>query len=109
MKYSKAIKASDLKSGQKMKVIIEDKEILLVNIDNKYYATDSKCPHMGGELNEGRLEESHIICPKHGSVFDVKTGKLVEQGRMFKIRVKADDLNSYPVMLKDGDVLIGVE
>ncbi len=92
-----------------MKVTIEDKEILLVNIDNKYYATDSKCPHMKGELNEGRLEESHIICPKHGSVFDVKTGKLVKHGKMFKIKVKTDDLIIYPVMLQDGDVYISVE
>lgn len=109
MVYVKAIKASELKNGQKIKVTIENKDILLINIDNAYYAIDSKCTHMGGEFIEGRLDGSHIICPKHGSVFDAKTGKLVEQGRMFKIRVKADDLNSYPIMLKDGDVLIGVE
>ncbi|NMC57662.1 MAG: Rieske 2Fe-2S domain-containing protein [Eubacteriaceae bacterium] len=108
MRYVKAIKTSDLKSGQKMEVTIEGKDILLINIDNKFYATDSKCTHMGGELNKGRLEGSHIICPKHGSVFDVKTGKLIEQGKMFSIRVKAKDLNSYPVMLEGGDVFIGI-
>lgn len=109
MRYVKAIKASELKSGQKMKVMLEDKEILLVNIDNQYYAIDSKCSHMGGELNEGGLEGSHVICPKHGSVFDVKTGKLIEQGKMFKIKVKANDLNIYPVELQNGDVYIGIE
>lgn len=108
MVYVKAIKASELKNGQKIKAAIKDKDILLINIDNTYYAIDSKCTHMGGELIEGRLDGSHIICPKHGSIFDVKTGKLIEQGKMFKIKVKADDLNSYPVMLKDGDVFIGI-
>lgn len=108
MEYVKAIKASDLKNGQKIKVAMKDKDILLINVDNKFYATDSKCTHMGGELIEGRLDGSHIICPKHGSIFDVKTGKLIEQGKMFKIKVKADDLNSYPVLIRDGDVFIGI-
>jgi 3-phenylpropionate/trans-cinnamate dioxygenase ferredoxin subunit len=109
MKYVKAIQADELSNGQKMKVTIEDKEILLVNLDNDYYAVDSVCPHMGGALNEGKLEAGHIICPRHGSVFDVKTGKVVERGTLFMIKVKVGDLKSYPVKREGEDVLIGIE
>jgi 3-phenylpropionate/trans-cinnamate dioxygenase ferredoxin subunit len=109
MKYVRAIGAEELGSGEKMKVIIEERDILLVNIDGLYYAVDSVCPHMGGALEEGRLENGNIICPRHGSAFDVKTGKVAERGKLFKIKVKVHDLKSYEVLRQGDDVLIGIE
>lgn len=46
---------------------------------------------------------------KHGSVFDVKTGKLVKGGKMLFINVKGHDLKSYPVKIEGNDILIGFE
>ncbi len=109
MRYVKATGAEELGNGEKMKVIIEGKSILLVNIDGLHYAVDSVCPHMGGALEEGRLEDGNIICPRHGSVFDVKTGKVVERGKLFKVKVKVHDLKSYEVLRQGDDVLIGIE
>ena len=109
MKYVKIAQTTDLKIGEKKKIFVEGKEILLANIDGAYYSIDNKCPHMGGSLADGKLEGNNIVCPKHGSIFDVKTGKVSMRGKLFFIDVKVTDLKSYPVKIEDEDILIDIE
>jgi len=113
MKYIKVAQTSELRAGEKKKISWEDKEILLTNIQNSYYAIDNTCPHMGGSLYDGKLNGNHITCPKHGSVFDVRTGKKVKSGKLLFINVKAHDIHSYPVKTEETmegtDLLLGIE
>ena len=109
MKYVKATQTAELKAGGKMKVTLEGRDILITNIQNSYYAVDNTCPHMGGSLFDGKLDGNNIVCPKHGSVFDVTTGKVVHGGKMLFISVKVHDLQSYPVKIEGSDLLIGIE
>ncbi|NCB41320.1 MAG: hypothetical protein EOM59_01670 [Clostridia bacterium] len=109
MLYEKAANINDLKPGEKKKLLLREKEILLVNIDGAFYAVNNKCPHMGASLVEGNLEGSHIICPKHGSVFDVKTGKVMERGKILFINVNAENLTVYPTKIEGEDLFIGIE
>ena len=74
MNYVKIAMISDLMPGSKKKIVLETREIMLVNLDGSYYALDNKCPHMGGSLSDGTLSANVITCPRHGASFDVKTG-----------------------------------
>lgn len=109
MNYVKVAQTTELTAGAKKKISIEGKEILLANIQNSYYAVDNTCPHMGGSLYDGNLIGSHIVCPKHGSVFDVTNGKVVESGKLLFIKVKVHNLYSYPVKIEGTDLLIGID
>jgi len=109
MNYIKVAQTTELTAGKKMKVSLKNKEILLTNIQNSYYAVDNRCPHMGGSLYDGKLVGSRIICPKHGSIFDVTTGKVFQSGKMFLVKVKVNDLHSYPVKVEGNDLLVGIE
>lgn len=109
MNYVKVAQTTELKAGDKKKISWEGKEILLANIQDFFYATDNTCPHMGGSLADGKLEGSQIICPRHGSIFDVTTGRVVQRGKMFMIKVKVHDLHSYPVRIEGTDILLGME
>ena len=109
MNYIKVAQVSELTEGRKQKVTLGDRVILLSNIKNSFYAVDNTCPHMGGSLYDGQLEGSNITCPRHGSVFDVTTGKAVQSGKLLFIKVKIHDLQTYPVKLEGNDVLIGIE
>lgn len=51
--------------------------VLVANVGGQYYAMRAICNHEGGPLDEGILYENELTCPWHGSVWDVKTGKLV--------------------------------
>lgn len=109
MQYVKVAQTNEMKNGEKKKITIDDKVILLTQIGNTYYAIDNRCPHMGGSLYDGILDGNTIICPKHGSVFDVRTGEVVQSGKIAFIRVKVRDTLVYPVVVEGMDILVGVE
>ncbi|MDD3350424.1 MAG: Rieske (2Fe-2S) protein [Eubacteriales bacterium] len=109
MKYIKIAETTELREGSKKKIVVEGKDILLTNIQNSYYAIENTCPHMGGSLYEGDLDGTHIVCPKHGSAFDVTTGKLVEAGKLLFIKLKVRDVKSYPLKIEGTDIMLGME
>jgi NAD(P)H-dependent nitrite reductase small subunit len=57
-----------------LSVRVGDREFALFRLDGEYYALDGRCPHRGGPLGEGLVENGRVFCPLHGWEFDVKTG-----------------------------------
>jgi len=109
MKYVKVATTDELSYGTMRKVEVEGESILLTNIDNSYYAISNTCTHMGASLCDGKLEGTNIICPKHKSVFDVTTGKVVSRGNLLFIKVKVNDLKRYNVKIRGTDILVEVD
>ena len=54
---------------------VGDHEVAVCNVGGEFYAIDDLCTHDGGSLDQGELEDAEIECPRHGSLFDLKTGK----------------------------------
>jgi nitrite reductase/ring-hydroxylating ferredoxin subunit len=51
--------------------------VLLANVGGEYRAIGSECTHEGCSLAEGEIDEDAVICPCHGSVFDLKPGAVI--------------------------------
>jgi 3-phenylpropionate/trans-cinnamate dioxygenase ferredoxin component len=68
---------SELQPGQMKLVEWEDTEIGVFNCAGTLYAIEDRCSHDDGPLAEGPFDESRcaVECPRHGSLFDLKTGK----------------------------------
>ena len=81
---------------------VAGKAVLVVNIAGKFYAVADKCPHFAGDLSKGRLEGSTVICPRHGSQFDVSTGKRLKGPA-------ARDLPVYPIQLDGAKITADVQ
>ena len=109
MKFIKAAQTGDLTPGNKLKITIEGNTILLANIDGSYYAIDNKCPHLGGSLADGNLEGENIVCPKHGAIFNVKSGKNMGVAKILFLKITPNDAKTYPVKVEGTDILIGIE
>jgi 3-phenylpropionate/trans-cinnamate dioxygenase ferredoxin component len=47
------------------------------NLDGEYYAIEDRCSHDDGPLAEGEFdaEDAVVVCPRHGSRFDIRTGR----------------------------------
>jgi nitrite reductase/ring-hydroxylating ferredoxin subunit len=61
-------------------VEINGKEILIANIDGKFYALNDRCGHMNALLSMGNLaNDNTVTCPFHGARFDIITGKKVKE------------------------------
>lgn len=67
----------DLADGAMKRVTVEGRDLLLARVGGRYYATDERCPHMGGQLSHGRLDGTIVTCPRHGSQFDIATGSVL--------------------------------
>lgn len=65
---------SDLPSGSGMLVTVGSADVAVFNVNGSFYAIDDACTHEGGPLSEGELDGDTVICPWHGSCFNVKTG-----------------------------------
>jgi nitrite reductase (NADH) small subunit len=50
------------------------KTLCIANVDGVIRALDNECPHRGGPLAEGMIEEGKLICPWHAWAFDPATG-----------------------------------
>lgn len=100
--------ASDLKPGEMKKFNVAGTDILVTNLDGVFYAIANTCTHMGGSLADGILENGIVKCPRHGSQFDVKTGKCVGELSMFFIKRLAKDVQSFETELKDGQLYIEI-
>ena len=65
---------SDLPESRGVTVRVDEREVALFKVSGEIYALDGHCPHRGGSLGEGTLENGTVFCPLHGWQFDVKTG-----------------------------------
>jgi 3-phenylpropionate/trans-cinnamate dioxygenase ferredoxin component len=82
----------DLQPGQAMFLRVNGEKVAVYHVGEEFYATQDTCTHEGGSLSEGTLEGGCIICPLHGSCFDVRDGS-VRQGPA------TDPLKTYRVVL----------
>ncbi len=65
-----------LAGTQKKAFVIQNTPILIIHVDNTYYAIKNQCTHENFPLAEGEIENDQIICPFHGAKFCFKTGEV---------------------------------
>ena len=75
MGFEKACSKKDCSPGKMVETNVNGKDILIANVDGKYYACGARCTHQDGPLPDGELNGSIVTCPLHGATYDVKTGK----------------------------------
>jgi nitrite reductase/ring-hydroxylating ferredoxin subunit len=57
---------------------------------------DGVCPHEGGPLGEGIIEDGRVVCPWHAYAFDVRTGEADQdpevKAEVFEAKVENGEL-----------------
>jgi 3-phenylpropionate/trans-cinnamate dioxygenase ferredoxin subunit len=109
MEFVKVAQTDNFEIGEKRKITVHNTEILLISVQNTYYAIANKCPHRASSLCDCEIDKYNIICPKHGSIFDIRTGDAVQGAKILFVNVKVDDVKRYPVIIEGSDILVGVE
>jgi nitrite reductase/ring-hydroxylating ferredoxin subunit len=78
MTFVKVVLMKDLEPSHMIGVEAGGKEIVVVNLEGKFYAIANRCTHMSCMLSDGTLKGGNITCPCHGSIFDVTTGTVIK-------------------------------
>ena len=63
-------------------VEVEGILLALCNVNGTFLAVDNTCPHAGGPLGEGSMDEDVLECPWHGWRFNVRTGQRPENSEI---------------------------
>jgi 3-phenylpropionate/trans-cinnamate dioxygenase ferredoxin component len=108
MEYVRVADQAELPLNKMLMVVVRGKEVLLANVDGSYFAIANKCTHAGGSLAKGSLDGSIVTCPRHGSRFDLKTGKNVRGAKIGFIKINVKDETSYTVKVEGTDILVGI-
>ena len=113
--YVEVLKADGLKDGQMKSVKASGREVLLAKVGGKFFAAESTCPHMGGNLAQGKLEGTVVTCPLHASQFDLEDGSVIRWTNWPGIVVAATKLirrprpiKTLPVKVEGDKVLVEV-
>jgi 3-phenylpropionate/trans-cinnamate dioxygenase ferredoxin subunit len=99
--YLEIIPFDQLPDGERIFIEVEGKAIVLFILAGKLFAIGDVCSHDNGPVGDGEIEETEIICPRHGARFDIRSGKATSLPAV-------KDIPSYPVRVVQGMIQIGM-
>jgi 3-phenylpropionate/trans-cinnamate dioxygenase ferredoxin component len=87
-----------------VKIVREgDLAVGVFNADGELFAIEDRCSHDDGPLAEGDFEAERciVVCPRHGSEFDVRTGRPRTLPAYLPVQ-------TYSVWVEDGRILLEI-
>jgi 3-phenylpropionate/trans-cinnamate dioxygenase ferredoxin component len=93
-----------LPPGERRLVEWEDMKIGVFNCAGQLHAIEDRCSHDDGPLAEGEFhaEKCAVECPRHGSLFDLQTGRPLTLPAYVPV-------DTFPVRVEDGVIKLEVE
>ncbi|MEO7836519.1 MAG: Rieske 2Fe-2S domain-containing protein [Acidimicrobiales bacterium] len=88
-----------LEPGRGRLVRAGGRQLAVFLVDGEVHVVDNACLHAGGPLADGAVVDGCVICPFHGWVYDLATGRLVVGART------AGDLGTYESWVAGGMVM----
>jgi 3-phenylpropionate/trans-cinnamate dioxygenase ferredoxin subunit len=94
----------ELPPGERRIIEWEDLEIGVFNCEGELLAIEDRCSHDDGPLAEGELDAAActVECPRHGSLFDLRTGKPMTLPAYVPVE-------TFPVLVEDGVIKLEVD
>lgn len=95
-----ACSTDDVSEGSPEVTEIGGTEIAIFYAEGEYFAVANTCPHQGGPLGAGKVEDKCVYCPWHGWQFDLESGEHVH-GK--------ETAPTFDVHVEDGNVHVTVD
>ncbi len=98
--WLKVLEPDELSEGRVTPVTCGHQTVCLTRHQGEYGALDNRCPHQGGPLGEGSIENGLLRCPWHGWDYDPLTGKAPGFD---------DGVRTFPVEVRDDGVYVAFD
>jgi len=96
--FTKICSLKDLRENTGKRFFVDDNEIAVFLKNGEVFALSNHCPHQHSALiYDGFLENECVVCPAHGWMFNLRTGKTPGGG---------NGLESYEIQIKGTDVYV---
>lgn len=100
MPFIKVGDASSLPTGEVMEAEVNGASYAICNIGGEIRAFDGICPHAGGPLGQGSIQDGRLVCPWHAWEYDCLTGKNDYDESLA--------LASFPAKIENGEILVDI-
>ena len=102
MSFVRACALGDVPEEGAKRVVIDGVPVSVVRSEGEVFAIYDVCSHAEVSLSEGEIEDGHIECWLHGSMFDLRSGKPTGPPATQPIPV-------YPVKIEGDDIYVAVQ
>ncbi|MCP4360513.1 MAG: non-heme iron oxygenase ferredoxin subunit [Chloroflexi bacterium] len=97
--FVKVSRVVDLPPGERLFHDFEYETVIVLNIAGRFYCIANICSHDDGPLEDGKLDDFEISCPRHGARFDVRNGRAL-------CLPATKPIPQYAVKVEDGDIYV---
>ena len=85
---------AELESTSRLEAEIDGWRVRVAIVSGTLYAFEDRCTHDDSPFDDAPIEDSEIICPRHGARFCLRTGAALSQPayeplRVFEVRQSA--------------------
>lgn len=99
LEWTKVLELDELDEGRVTTVTAGTTSLCMTKFEGQYGALDNRCPHQGGPLGEGSIENGLLRCPWHGWDYHPCTG----------IAPGFDDgVDTFPIDIRDDGIYVGM-
>lgn len=96
MAFVKVGSVASLPPGAVMEVTLGDDHYAVCNYGGELHALSGTCPHAGGPIGQGTMQDNLVVCPWHEWAYDCRTGEndydpAVKVDR-FAVKTEGDDI-----------------
>ena len=102
MSWVLAASCDDLTLGASRCVDIGEHRIAMFRTDDGVYAIGDRCSHAEASLSEGEVDDFEVECPRHGAIFDIRTGEACSLPA-------TKPVPSYKTEVRDGSIFVLLE
>ena len=88
MAFVEVAEVSEIPRGTMKSFLAGIWQVLVANVDGKFYAINNYCSHEAWSLSQGTLKGSTVTCPLQGAQFNVITGKCLAGPKSAFLREK---------------------
>jgi 3-phenylpropionate/trans-cinnamate dioxygenase ferredoxin subunit len=90
---------SELREAVPLSAEVDGVPVVVVRCGKELYAVEDRCTHDGESFAGAEVESCELICPRHGSRFDLRTGDALTPPAYEPVR-------TYAVREHDGRILV---
>jgi nitrite reductase (NADH) small subunit len=84
--------------GEVAEFMVQGRALCVAHANGTIAVLDGVCPHEGGPLGEGIIEDGRVVCPWHAYGFDLHSG-IADQDPEVKAEV-------FEARLEDGNLVV---
>ncbi len=100
--FTQVAATADIEPGEMKSFKINNVQILVCNVNGKFFAVADECSHDSAPISTGSLNKDEIMCPRHHARFNVIDGSV-------KAPPAVVPIDTYEVKIENDNIFVKID